>query len=242
MSAGFEFRPGLWPTLATAFGVALTLALGNWQLGRGQEKSELKALAERMDRQPPIHVSTHMLDARDVELRRVEARGTFEPKYAVLIDNRVLNGVVGYEVVMPLRPGEGGPYVLVNRGWVAGTRDRSRLPEVNTPTDAVQVRGLAIVPGKRFLELSDHTVEGQVWQNLTIARYREAMPITVQPFVILQDPDSASDDGLAREWPPPDYGVEKHYGYAFQWFALAVTILGFYLVTNVRRKAEKKPG
>lgn len=232
----FHFRPGWWPTLAAASGIALMLALGNWQLGRGREKSELRTQLEQRTQSAMIHVPAAALEARDVELRRVEARGTFEPKYAVFIDNRVLRGVAGYHVVMPLRLDEGSRYVLVNRGWVAGTRDRSRLPEVKTPAGPVTVSGLAVVPSQRFLELSDRTTEGSVWQNLTLERYRKAMPIAIQPFVIRQDRGSALDDGLAREWEAPDYGVDKHYGYAFQWFALAALILVFYLVTNVKRK------
>jgi surfeit locus 1 family protein len=124
--------------------------------------------------------------------------------------------------------------------WVAGTRDRNRLPEVKTPAEPVVISGMALVPGKRFLELSGKIEEGKVWQNLTIERYREAMPIAIQPFVIQQDREGAPEDGLVREWDPPDLGIDRHYGYAFQWFALAVTILVFYLVTHVKRKTEKK--
>lgn len=232
-----HFRPGLWPTLAAAGGIVLTLALGNWQLGRGQEKSNLKAQFEQSAQSAKIHVSAELLETRYVELRRVEAHGTFEPKYAVLIDNRILHGVVGYHVVMPLKLDGGNRYVLVNRGWVAGTRDRKRLPEVRTPANPVMIQGLAVVPGKRFFELSEQTSEGMVWQNLTLERYRKAMPIAIQPFMIRQDQDSAPDDGLVREWEAPDYGVDKHYGYAFQWFALATLILVIYVVTNVKRKS-----
>ena len=238
MSFRFEFRRGLWPMLAAAAGIALTLALGNWQLGRGQEKTALKARLEQLAREPAINVSTRELAAPDVELRRVEARGTYEPKYMVLIDNRVSHGVAGYHVVMPLRLGDGSRYVLVNRGWVAGTRDRSRLPEVKTPPGTVSVSGLAVVPGKRFFEISTKVAEGNVWQNLTLERYRQAVPIAIQPFLIQQDQQDAAGDGLIREWLPPDLGADTHYGYAFQWFALSAVILIFYLVTHVRRKRE----
>jgi surfeit locus 1 family protein len=234
-----RFSPGLWPTVAAVAGMALTLALGNWQLGRGQEKSGLKERVEQHAQDAAIHVSAAALPARDVELRRVEARGVYEPRFAVFIDNRVLRGVAGYHVVMPLRLGDGSRYVLVNRGWVAGTGDRSRLPEVRTPPGMVEVRGLAVVPSKRFLELSDQVAEGRVWQNLTLERYRQAMPIPVQPFMIRQDGQGAPDDGLAREWEAPDYGIDKHYGYAFQWFSLSALILVFYLVTNVRRNKQE---
>jgi surfeit locus 1 family protein len=236
MGRRLRFSPGLWPTLAAAGGIALTLALGNWQMGRGQEKTNLKTQFEQSAQSAVIHVSSAALKARDLELRRVEARGQFEPKYAVLIDNRVLHGVVGYHVIMPLKLDDGSRYVLVNRGWVAGTRDRNRLPEVKTPAAQVMINGLAVVPSRRFFELSDHTTQGNVWQNLTLERYRMAMPIAIQPFLIRQDQGSALDDGLVREWEAPDYGVDKHYGYAFQWFALATLILVIYLVTNVKRK------
>lgn len=230
-----EFRPGLWPLLAAAAGIALAVALGLWQLGRAEEKQALRSRLERSAREPAIHVSARELAAGDVELRRVEARGTFEPRYMVLIDNRVRRGVAGYHVVMPLRLGDGSRYVLVNRGWIAATGDRSRLPEVFTPRGVVEVRGIALVPGERFLELSRQVAHGAVWQNLTIERYRKAMPIPIQPFVIQQDAAGAPDDGLIREWAAPDFGIDRHYGYAVQWFALAALILVFYLVTHVRR-------
>jgi surfeit locus 1 family protein len=234
-----DFRSGLWPALAAAAGIALTVTLGLWQLGRAGEKQALRSRLEQLAREPAIYVSTRELAASDVELRRVEARGTFEPRYMVLIDNRVWHGIAGYHVVMPLRLSDGSRYVLVNRGWIAGTGDRGRLPEVFTPQGVVEVRGIAVVPGERFLELSRQVASGVVWQNLTIERYRRAMPIPIQPFVIQQDAAGAPDDGLVREWPPPDLGIDRHYGYAVQWFALAGLILVFYVVTHVRRKRQQ---
>jgi len=178
------------------------------------------------------------VSAADVEWRRVTVRGRFEPRHAVLIDNRIRRGVAGYHVLMPLAIGGGGRYVLVNRGWIAGTADRRRLPEVQTPANTVEITGLAVTPSRRFLELSANAAEGKVWQNLTLERYRQAVPISLQPVVILQE--SPLEDGLAREWDPPDLGVNTHYGYAFQWLALALAILVFYLVTHVRRRPQEE--
>ena len=42
-------------------------------------------------------------------------------------------------------------------------------------------------------------------------------------------PAAEGADGLHRHWPPPAVDVHKHYGYAFQWFALAALILGLYV-------------
>ena len=240
MPARFHFQPRLITTLAAAAGIALTLAAANWQLGRAHEKEGLAARLEMLAREPPVSLTSVEVSAADVEWRRVTARGRFEPEYAVLVDNRMRRGVAGYHVLMPLAIDGGRRHVLVNRGWIAGTGDRSRLPEVKTPAGAVEITGLAVTPSRRFLELSANAAEGKVWQNLTLERYRQVVPILLQPVVIQQE--SPLEDGLAREWDPPDLGVNTHYGYVFQWLALALTILVLYFVTHVRRRSPEEQG
>jgi surfeit locus 1 family protein len=233
-------RSRFWPTLATVVGVAVALSLGSWQLDRAGQKRALKAHFDAQAAQPPIHVGAEELSARDMDLRHAETRGVFEPRYAVFIDNRIHRGVPGYHVVMPLKPEGSDRYVLVNRGWIPRPALRSELPAVRTPSGPVRITGTAVIAAPRTLELSQAVMEGPIWQNLTIERYRKAIPLKVQPFVIRQE--SALDDGLIRAWDPPDFGIEKHYGYAFQWFALAATLFGFYAVTQFgSRFRRRKP-
>jgi surfeit locus 1 family protein len=230
----YRFEWSLWPTLAAIVGIAATAALCTWQLGRGSEKAALAERIEAANRDALITLPVDEIRAADIVWRRVSARGRFEPKYAVFIDNRVQHGVVGYHVVMPLELGASGRFVLVDRGWVAATGSRKTLPEIRTPAGTVQVTGLAVVPSRRFLELSSDVADGNVWQNLTLERYRQAMPIAIQPVLIRQENDLG--DGLLREWDAPDLGIGKHYGYAFQWFALGLAILIYYLATHVRKR------
>ena len=211
-----------------------TLALANWQLNRAHEKEDLAARLAALAKDAPVTLPESELKAKDVEWRRVTVRGRFEPRYGVFIDNRIYHGVAGYHVVTPLSIGSGKRYVLVNRGWVAGNPDRTRLPDVRTPEGNVEITGLATTPSRRFLELSDQVTEGKVWQNLTLERYGKAFPLALQPVVVQQE--SPLEDGLVREWDPPNLGVDMHYGYAFQWAALAATLLVIYLVTHVRRR------
>jgi surfeit locus 1 family protein len=227
-------RGRFWPTVAAVLGIALAVALGNWQLDRGAQKREMKARFDAQAAQPPIHVGREELPAADIDGRRVETRGVFEPRYAVYIDNRIHHGVPGYHVVMPLHLEGSDRYVLVNRGWLERSPRRTDLPEVRTPREPVTITGIAVVPSGRVLELSSAVFEGPIWQNLTIERYRKKMPISVQPFVLRQD--SPLDDRLVRAWDPPDFGIDRHYAYAFQWFALAATLFVFYAVTQFRRK------
>jgi cytochrome oxidase assembly protein ShyY1 len=55
----------------------------------------------------------------------------------------------------------------------------------------------------------------------------------MQPFVIEQLSDTR--DGLIRDWPRPSTGIDRHLGYAFQWYALAATAFIFFVVTGFRR-------
>ena len=50
------------------------------------------------------------------------------------------------------------------------------------------------------------------------------------------------DDGLLRQWPRPALDVHKHYGYAFQWFALCALMTGLYVWFQLvlpRRQARR---
>jgi surfeit locus 1 family protein len=231
------------PAAATVVGILVACALGTWQLSRAAEKRALAAALESRAQEPALRVATVPMDARAVALRHVEARGRFDPRYAVLLDNRVYKGVPGYHVLMPLAlagSGESRLFVLVDRGWIAGTGERTRLPAVTTPDGEVTVAGTALEPSGRFLELSTKTGEGNVWQNLVLERYRQATGLAIQPFVIRQDNDLG--DGLVRDWPAPDLGIDRHYGYAFQWFALGLTLLVFYLVSHVRKRKRDAAG
>ena len=211
------------------------LALGLWQLDRAKQKEALAIQQEQLARQPAARLEHEIPPVEALEQRQVEARGHFEPDAVVWLDNRIRGGIVGYEVVMPLRIGRSGARVLVNRGWVAGTGDRRRLPEVATPSAELEVRGRAVIPGKRIYELGADAPEGRVWQNLTIDRYRARLGIDVLPFMIEQANDTG--DRLLREWPAPDRGADTNRSYAVQWFALAALIAAIYVYWSFRGDA-----
>lgn len=222
------------PTVAVIAGVALTVALGTWQISRGNEKAALADRLKAAQSGPMIAMPPAEIGVDDVAWRRVEARGRFAPEYTVFIDNRVLHGVAGYHVVTPFKIGGGERYVLVNRGWIAAAPDRRTLPQVVTPSGQLRITGLAVVPNPRQFELSTQIAEGNVWQNLTIERYRATVKIPIQPVVLLQD--SPLDDGLKREWSESGPSPDRNYGYAFQWFALAAALLAYFLVTHARKR------
>lgn len=238
MQAMTERRRPIWlPTVAAIAVLALAITAGIWQTNRAQFKRDLQARYEAQEKAAPVALPGTLVDAEAFRFRRVSVAGQFDPAHEILLDNRVLNGKPGYHVVTPLKLENAAMYVLVDRGWVARGADRTLLPEIRTPLGAVVVEGIAAPPSGKYLELSTQTVEGKVWQNLDMQRMAGLLRYPVQAVVITQLNDNG--DGLMRHWARPDVGIEKHVGYAFQWFALAVATIVIYLVMYAKRRKQE---
>ncbi|HUL40498.1 MAG TPA: SURF1 family protein [Burkholderiales bacterium] len=238
MLYGFEFKPRLWSSIAAGAVLLLTLWLGHWQLERAGEKQKLEDRFEELAKQPPVSVPATQVNPDEYRFRNVEVQGRYADSYTIYLDNRIYHGIAGYQVITPLQIAGSRTYILINRGWVPRAAERLDLPVIPTPRQPVKISGIAVVPSKKILELSSQTVEGKIWENLVLKRYRKAVPFEIQPIVIEQENDTA--DGLVRDWERPDVGVNMHRGYAFQWFMLATAIIILYLVLNVKRVSPRK--
>ena len=240
MSAGpFAYQPRLLTTAAALIGIVLTFFLGQWQLGRADYKQALQSRQDALSREPMVRVGGDLLAVEDIQLRDVEIRGEFLPAYTVFVDNRIYKHQPGYYVATPMRIAGSRLHVLVNRGWVAAGQGRS-APTVETPAGEQVVRGTAVAYSDRFMELSTKVAEGNIWQNLVLERFRQATKLDLQPFLVQQQSDTG--DGIVRDWSRPDLGRNTHLAYAFQWYALSLAILIYYLVTHVKRRpAPQQP-
>ena len=83
--------------------IALTLALGRWQVGRGEEKSERQALLDARSREAPVVLGGSSGPAEALLYRRVQARGTWIADGQVFVDNQIDRGRAGFHVITPLR-------------------------------------------------------------------------------------------------------------------------------------------
>jgi surfeit locus 1 family protein len=216
-----------WLTLLAALAAAaLTARLGLWQLDRAQQKLDLQAAIDAEAARPPL--ANAELGADHQLHRRVVLRGTWVPQHTVWLDNRPMDGRAGFYVVMPLRLAGRAEAVLVQRGWAP--RDparREHLPALTTPAGEVEVSGRLAASPSRLYELGEGAT-GPIRQNLDPAAFALESGLTLLPLTVVQTA-SAQDDGLLRQWPAPDLGLHKHYGYAFQWFALCALVLALYV-------------
>jgi len=209
MLAGYSFRPRVWPWLLALCACAATIALGNWQTRRAEEKRALAA-----------------------NQQRISVVGEFLPQHTVLLDNKLHQGRAGYEVVTPLRMAE-GINVLVKRGWIEASPRREQVPEVRTPRGRLRVEGAVLSHLPQPMKL-DEPARGRVRQRLDIRAFAAETGLALQTFVIEQH--SSVDDGLVRDWSPPDTGVDMHKAYALQWYSFAALSIVLALVFSFVRK------
>lgn len=205
---------------------ALFVALGCWQLGRADEKRALAAafgsaaVPERLPDQA----------AELPRYRPVIAHGRYDSARQFLLDNMTHAGHVGVQVLTPLVLADGRA-VLVNRGWLPLDATRRTLPEVAVGEAPREITGRIDHLPRPGIELDAELPDG--WPKLVsfprMERLAEALGRDLHSQLILLDP--ASPDGYTRDWGPAGLGPEQHFAYAVQWFALAATAVGIWVVT-----------
>ncbi len=233
MRMPFRFR---WiPFMAALLVMVVGILLGNWQTRRAAEKIAIEnAIVERAE-QAALNLNKPF-SQNDIEYRRISAEGSFIADWPVYLDNRPYQGKAGFTLLMPLRLSNSDSVVLVARGWFPrDAAERTKLPVIPVPAAPVQIEGIARRSAGRVLQLGQATTlqPGAIVQNLEPAEFARVSKLPLQNFIIEQTSDTG--DGLVRDWPRPSGGVDKHRGYAFQWYALAATALVFFLVTGFRR-------
>ncbi len=257
------FRPTLWPTLITLPALAVLLALGGWQLQRMQWKAELIEELQIRGRAPAIKLPLDSrIDTSDLLYRPVRVTGHFVHDAERRLLNRVRDGRPGINLVTPFVRADGGPTLMVDRGWVPLDWPADRSADAEAPQ--IEVTGIVRVPEPPGWLTPANRPNKNEWYYIDLSAM--AGSVGVLPFVdyyifatgeapaapVPADGDTAAGTSeVAREAaaaPPaaPEFPIpntwqielpNNHLSYAITWFALAVALLAVYVVYHIRRPA-----
>ena len=230
--------------IATLVGVTITGNLGAWQLRRAAQKIALQDALESRSKMAALAAPELARTPEQVEAqhyRPVRLRGRWLAQRDIYLENRQMNGRVGFYLVTPLQLEGRAEVVLVQRGWVPrDLRDRTLLPAITTPVGTVDVEGHIAPPPARLYEFAP-SIAGVIRQNLDMGEFTLETGLPLAPLSVLQtDSPGNAGDGLLRQWPRPAVDVQKHYGYAFQWFALCALMAGLYVWFQLVRPRWKR--
>jgi len=227
-------------SILTVFGLILTLSAAYWQYNRAQDKRTLQQ--QYIEQQLKSVVDINCDNAPDIVQphRRVAAKGTLDFDLKMVLDNRIRRGQAGYEILIPLTLLDCRTTVLVNFGWISRGREFGVLPNIEVPDGIVDIRGTISVPGHGALEIGEKLIEGNVWQNLNIERYREWASIDVLDYVIRIDRDVEVINGLEADWGDVSFGIDKHLSYAGQWLLFSLLIIFLYTYHGYIKPRKEK--
>lgn len=218
--------------LFVAFFLPVLVYLAFWQVSRADEKQQLLKTYDQRKIDAPITLS-ELSKSADQLYVRVKVTGEYDNRSPLLLDNRVRRGRPGYEVISPFQTTE-GQWLLVNRGWVEASLDRSVLPEITEFTEQVVLTGyLYQSPGKQIMLGEDNWAVGagsKVIQNAAPDKVSEKLGNIFYDYHLRLRADSPS--AYETGWIIVNVQPGKHTGYAVQWGALALALIILSIFAN----------
>jgi surfeit locus 1 family protein len=225
-----------WPTtLFALLLLPLFLGLGRWQLQRADEKAVAQIAFEQRENSPPQDLA--QLPAAPELYARIAAVGHYDNAHSFLLDNRILHGRFGYEIITPFivepkTSSESTRRLLVNRGWIEGDPARLQRPTITAVEGEVRISGYVYRDGTQMTFFGNG--HEQQWpkliQNLIVDDLQQQLGMPTYPFILRLDAGSAG--ALRPEWQIVSMGPERHIAYAMQWFAMALTLIVVWLLIS----------
>jgi len=225
------------PTIFTAFGLALLLTLGTWQVQRLHWKLGLIAARQAALTATPVPLPRTLDAARPLEFHPVRAVGQFRYDHELYLHATDADGDAGYHVVTPLVLAEGGGTLMVDRGFVPEERKSPATRAAGNPGGTVTVTGLLRLPtGKSSWFVPDNLPARNEWFTIDLGAMAAAAGVTgVLPFYV--DADRTPNPG---GYPVGGQTLidlpNNHLQYALTWYMLAGSLVIVYVLLLLRRR------
>lgn len=215
--------------------LALFLSLGTWQLERGNIKNQIES--KQASESDDVVSAIPVVPYEQWRYQQVELVGQYLPEQQFLLDNQIRDKQVGYSVLTPFYSPRDKQWFLVDRGWIAQGDSRQQIPELVLDADMRTISGSVYVPYDDSFTLGE-IAEGEDFgwprriQYVDYSALSERLNLPLLPFTLRLD--AALEDGYRRDWAANQMRSQKHYGYAFQWYAMALAIVVLWWFYSVR--------
>jgi surfeit locus 1 family protein len=213
-------------TILALIFIVIFARLGFWQLARSEEKKFLlKSFAER-NAQSPLEART-ISQGNDLRFYRTRLTGSFDNSKTILLDNKIYEGKIGYQVYTPFMVKDLTTPILVDRGFIPIGKSRKILPSIKAITGDVTIVGMLNLPPRYFSLGKMNDRSDKSWplriEYLNLSELSKYLNYPLQPYLLNINPNDPA--AFEVRWQIVTMSPEKHLAYALQWFALALTLL-----------------
>lgn len=238
-----QFHFSVFMTIFSVFFFFLFISLGIWQLHRYEyKKILLKNYQQRISMKP---LSLKELNQySDKNFLPIKVKGHYENNKVILLQNRIHQHQVGYEVIMPFKAKNQNKILLVNRGWIAEQKNLTKKSKLFSVYGQQTIQGYVRILGEYQFILGEALINPGHWplliQKIDFHQLHQLLKTPLYHFVLRLDPQEAN--GFVRDWKLMSVLPERHLGYAIQWFAMAFVLVIAFLAFSIRRKKGHKDG
>lgn len=230
--------------VVAAFAYLCFTVLAPWQLGKSTTTSRENAqIARSLDAEPvPVTAVLPGQDstAPDEQWRRVTATGRYLPEGQVLARLRLIDGEPAFEVLVPFAV-QGGPTVLVDRGYVRPVAG-SQVPPIEAPptetvTITARLRGSeAVARGKAPFRADG----GRQVYSINTGQIADltGVPLTGSYLQLMP-----GQPGVLGVIPLPHLDAGPFLSYGIQWIAFGVLApigVGYFVYSELRMRRREK--
>jgi len=217
--------------------LALLISLGFWQLERADEKRAIEdqiANANAND----VELITDVDLLSEKEYYHVRLQGSYIKDKQFIYDNQIVDQIPGYYVLTPFVLKGDSKVILINRGFIPWNGRRDQIADIDIGVKITEVNVQISKPVKR-IELKAGQVKPDfpvLIQALDMDEMSAIASLDFANIVGLLSPES--ENGFVRKWEPYTGSIERHIGYAIQWFlmALVLSIIGVRLALKKQKK------
>ena len=217
--------------------IAFLVSLGLWQLDRADQKRTIEAAIVSANA-GPVELIANGRELLEKEYFHVRLQGSYLSDKQFIYDNQIVDQVSGYYVLTPFILTDQLGVILVNRGFIPWNGQREKFADIAVDSVSREIKVQVSSPIKR-MELKATDVSRQfpvLIQAIDFDLLEEVSKLKFVKVVGLLDPSSSG--GYVRKWEPYTGSIEKHIGYAIQWFlmALVLAIIGLRIGLKRRKK------
>ncbi|WP_196761504.1 SURF1 family protein [Pseudoalteromonas luteoviolacea] len=203
--------------------VSVCFRLAFWQWQRAQEKQGyLTQIAMRSDNKQWWEAVS---EPELLQGATATISGHIDTSQWWLLDNQIVEGQIGYDLIVLFLPQGRTEYHALNLGFVAGDQDRKRLPFVELPTDRISVdvefkigkwSGFTLATAPNQSAYHDN-----VLQYLDHAFFSLDSGYQISPLLMIAK--QAVFSGVRPHYQAVVMSPDKHRAYALQWLLIGIS-------------------
>ena len=225
------------PSILILATMAFLVSLGFWQLDRADQKRTIEASIQKANT-GVVELIVNQNELLYKEYYEVRLQGSYISDKQFIYDNQIVDQASGYYVLTPFVLTGQSNAIMINRGFIPWNGRRDQLDDIAVDSTYREIKIQVSRPIKR-IELKTSDISNQFPVLIQAIDFDVIEEISSTSFVdVIGLLDPSSDDGFVRKWEPYTGSIEKHIGYAIQWFlmALVLGIIGIRIGLKQRKK------